>query len=86
MKFFFTLISVVMLILISVVLIMILSGCTFTPTTIERTYNITIYATESSDVVFTPDILADIDKEKEVETKAQTDAKVDAEATIPLTP
>ena len=53
-------------------------GCTFTPTKIVREYHISIYVTEGSEVYFTPEILADVQKQKEVETKTETDARVDA--------
>ena len=48
-------------------------------TVVRREYKVTIYVTENSTVYFTPEILADIKKESEVETKADvsTDAAFD---------
>jgi len=48
-------------------------------TVVRREYKVTIYVSENSTVYFTPEILADVKKESEVETKADvsTDAAFD---------
>ena len=66
------------------ILFILITGCTVTPTTIERTYTITIYAAEGSTVMFTPEIMADVIKQKEVDIEAEANA--DIEAKIPISP
>jgi len=59
----------------AIVILSILFSCTV----VRREYKVTIYVSENSTVYFTPEILADIKKESEVETKADvsTDAAFD---------
>ena len=43
-------------------------------TVVERTYHITIYVSENSIVEFNPEIVADIIKDKEIDTDITTEA------------
>lgn len=57
-----------------------LTGCTV----INREYSVTMNVCENSIVYFTPEILADIEKDSEVESK--TDVKTDAQLDTSVIP